>query len=85
MPVIPRLFWISARGGDAGSRDWGAGEGWASDDASANETRLRLLTLQGQWLEIEGRMLSEPDSVDKVHIGVLSPDSRWCTLSFRIA
>lgn len=41
---------------------WGENEGWESQDAGAHETRLRLLTLQGQWLEIKGRMLAETSS-----------------------
>ena len=70
--IIPRfVLTFEGRGGGRGSPEWGTGEGWESDDASANETRLRLLTLQGQWLEIEGRMLSEPNSVGKVSVGVL--------------
>lgn len=76
MPVFPLLFFgISGRGGGGGSRGWGAGEGWESDDAGANETRLRLLTLQGQWLEVEGRMLSEASSAGKV--GVNAAGSEW--------
>lgn len=41
---------------------WGQSEGWDSHGAGAHETRLRLLTLQGQWLEIKGRMLAEAGS-----------------------
>ena len=64
--MFTRLFRLSGRDGGGGIRGWGTGDGWASDDAGANETRLRLLTLQGQWLEVEGRMLSEPTSIGKV-------------------
>ena len=41
---------------------WGESEGWESQGAGAHETRLRLLTLQGQWLEIKARMLAEVGS-----------------------
>eukprot|EP00903_Cladosiphon_okamuranus_P011333 g10683.t1 len=44
------------------SRGWGESEGWESQGAGAHETRLRLLTLQGQWLEIKGRVLAEVGS-----------------------
>lgn len=53
----------------------GESEGWASEGTGTPETRLRLLTLQGQWLEIKGRMLAEtgPSGDAKVRRGVLPP------------
>lgn len=36
---------------------WGESENRVSDDTGARETRLQLLTLQGQWLEMKGNML----------------------------
>lgn len=50
-------------GGGGGAGRWGAGDGWESHGVGASETRLRLLTLQGLWLEIEGRMLTEQREV----------------------
>ncbi|CAB1116122.1 unnamed protein product [Ectocarpus sp. CCAP 1310/34] len=44
------------------TRGWGEGEGWETQGAKAHETRLRLLTLQGQWLETKGHLLAENNS-----------------------
>lgn len=41
---------------------WGEGQGWETQGAGAHETRLRLLTLQGQWLETKGHLLAGNNS-----------------------
>lgn len=49
----------STGAGGRGGTAWGAGDGWEGDGAGAHETRLRLLTLQGEWLEAEGVVVAE--------------------------
>lgn len=38
---------------------WGAANGWEGEGPGAAETRIRLLTLEGEWLEKEGHILRE--------------------------
>eukprot|EP00752_Nemacystus_decipiens_P003549 g3275.t1 len=71
----------AAMGTQAGnSRGWRQGEGWESQGADAHETRLRLLTLQGQWLEIKGRMLAEVGSSGGAKEGEVA-ESLWGALA----
>ncbi|CAM9811219.1 unnamed protein product, partial [Ectocarpus fasciculatus] len=53
---------MGKRASGGGSRGWGEGQGWETQGAGAHETRLRLLTLQGQWLETKGHLLAENNS-----------------------
>lgn len=45
--------------GSGGGVAWGASDGWEAHGPEAKETRLRLLALQGYWLELEGNILAE--------------------------
>lgn len=51
---------------------WGEGEGWETQGAEAHETRLRLLTLQGQWLETKGHLLAENNSSGRGQVKLLT-------------
>ncbi|CAM9754681.1 unnamed protein product [Ectocarpus sp. 6 AP-2014] len=53
---------IGKRASGGSRAGWGEGEGWETQGAEAHETRLRLLTLQGQWLETKGLLLAENNS-----------------------
>lgn len=59
--AAPHPVTLGASRPASGAKAWGMGDGWESHGLGAQETRLRLLTLQGQWLEAEGLLLREQE------------------------
>lgn len=62
--MAARRVVLGASSSGSRSKPWGVGNEWESCGLGAQETRLRLLTLQGQWLEAEEHLLSERGAVN---------------------